>query len=331
MTKPVFIIAEAGVNHNGSLEIARQMIDAAAEAGADAVKFQTFRSDLLATASAPKAEYQENEEGGTQLEMLKKLELSEAVHQELYSYASAKGIMFMSTPFDHVSIDLLNRLGVGIFKIGSGDMTNVPYLRKIAGLGKQVIMSTGLSDLSEIGRSLKVLLDSGMRREDICLLHTNTAYPTSYPDVNLRAMITISEEFGVDTGYSDHTPGIEVPIAAAALGVKVIEKHFTLSRQMEGPDHKASLEPGELKAMIGSIRNIEMALGDGIKVPTGSEMKNFNAARKSLVAAVDIKKGELFSGVNVTVKRPGNGISPLEWDSIIGSAAQKDYNKDDLI
>lgn len=332
MTKPVFIIAEAGVNHNGSLEIAKKMIDAAAKAGVDAVKFQTFRSELLATDEAEKAAYQSTcQNGESQKEMLKKLELSEAVHVELFNYASERDLVFMSTPFDHESIDLLNRLGLKIFKIGSGDMTNVPYLRKIAGLGKKIIMSTGMSDLDEIGRSLQVLLDAGMTKKNICLLHTNTDYPTSYSDVNLRAMLTIGKQFDLDTGYSDHTRGIEVPVAATALGARVIEKHFTLGREMEGPDHKASLEPDELKAMVKAIRNIEMAMGNGEKVPTANEMRNFNAARKSLVAAEQIKKGELFTEDNIAVKRPGNGISPLEWDSIIGTPAHKDYKKDDLI
>ena len=333
MKKGVFIIAEAGVNHNGSLEMARQLIRAAAHAGADAVKFQTFRSGLLATPGAPRAEYQENGSGsrGSQLEMLRKLELNEDDHLELIKYCRELGIRFMSTPIDHESIEMLDRLGLDVFKIGSGDMNNVPYLRHVAGLKKRIILSTGMSDLGEVGQSLKVLLDAGMRKIDITLLHTNTDYPTSFKDVNLLAMNTLKKEFGTEVGYSDHTRGIEAAVAAVALGASVIEKHFTLSRELEGPDHKASLEPGELEAMIKAIRNIEDALGDGVKKITDSERKNMTAARKSIVALKDIKMGDVLSIDNITVKRPGNGKSPLLWDNIIGTRAEKDYKKDDLI
>jgi N,N'-diacetyllegionaminate synthase len=333
MKEGVFIIAEAGVNHNGSLELARKLIRAAANAGADAVKFQTFRSGLLATPGAPKAEYQEDGSGSrsSQLEMLSKLELNEDDHLNLIKHCRELGIRFMSTPFDHESIDMLNRLGLDVFKIGSGDMNNVPYLRHIAGLKKKIILSTGMSDLGEVGQSLKVLLDAGMKKSDIILLHTNTDYPTSFPDVNLLAMNTLKKEFGTEVGYSDHTRGIEAAVAAVALGASVIEKHFTLSREMEGPDHKASLEPEELGSMVKAIRNIEEALGDGIKKITASERKNIAAARKSIVALKDIKMGDVLNEENLTVKRPGNGKSPMLWDSIIGTRAEKDYKKDELI
>ncbi len=333
MSEGVFIIAEAGVNHNGSVDLAKKLIEAAAEAGADAVKFQSFKATLLVSKNTPKAEYQKNQEnlGEGQLEMLKRLQLDEAAHIELIKHADEMGIMFMSTPFDHDSIELLNKLELKVFKIGSGDLTNVPYLRHIASLNKTVILSTGMADMEEVRQSVQVLLEAGMSIQDITLLHTNTDYPTNYSDVNLLAMNSLARYFGTRVGYSDHTRGIEVPVAAVALGARVIEKHFTLSRDMQGPDHKASLEPDELKAMVRSIRNVEAAMGDGVKKPSISESKNIVAARKSIVALVDIEKGELFTEANLTVKRPGNGVSPLMWDKIIGNKAEKDYKKDDLI
>lgn len=329
----IFIIAEAGVNHNGSLELAKKLIDVASDAGADAVKFQTFKADKLVSKTAPKAQYQTQttDAAETQYEMIKKLELDEAAHHELLSYCKNKKILFLSTPFDHESIDLLDRLGMAIFKIPSGEITNLPYLRRIGSLGKEVILSSGMADLGEIEDALDVLTASGTPKERITILHATTEYPCPIEDVNLRAMRTIEKAFGIKAGYSDHTNGIEVPIAAAAMGAKVIEKHFTLDKTMEGPDHKASLEPHELIAMIGAIRNIEKALGNGIKKPSKSEAKNMSVARKSIVAAQPIRNGELLTETNLTIKRPGNGISPMRFDEIIGTVAQKDYHKDELI
>lgn len=329
----VFIIAEAGVNHNGSLELAKKLIDVAADAGADAVKFQTFKADKLLSKTAPKAQYQTQTTDATetQYEMIKKLELDEAAHHELLAYCKIKKILFLSTPFDHESIDLLDRLGMAIFKIPSGEITNLPYLRRIGSLGKEVILSSGMADLGEIEDALDILTASGTPKEQITVLHATTEYPCPIEDVNLRAMRTIAEAFGIKAGYSDHTNGIEVPIAAAAMGAKVIEKHFTLDKTMEGPDHKASLEPNELIAMVGAIRNIEKALGNGIKKPSKSEAKNMSVARKSIVAAQPIQKGELLTETNLTVKRPGNGITPMRFDEFIGTIAQKDYHEDELI
>jgi len=328
-----FIIAEAGVNHNGDINIAKKLIDAAAEAGADAVKFQTFKAEKLVSKNAQKAEYQKQttEKDESQFEMIKKLELDKAAHEELIAYCKLKNIMFLSTPFDSESIELLNNFGMGIFKIPSGEITNLPYLRQIGKLGKKVILSTGMADMGEIEDAIDILVESGTAKEGITVLHATTEYPAPFEDVNLKAMITIGKTFDVSYGYSDHTPGIGIPIAAAALGASVIEKHFTLDRNMEGPDHMASLEPDELKAMIKAIRNIENALGDGIKKPSPSELKNKEIARKSIVAAAVIKKGEVFTENNITVKRPGNGISPMRWDEVIGTAAQKDYEEDELI
>ena len=328
-----FIIAEAGVNHNGSLEMAFQLIDVAVVAGADAVKFQTFKAEKVIAVNAPKAGYQKETTGSdeSQLEMVKKLELDETAHTKLYQYCQHKGIQFLSTPFDLESIDLLNRLGLEIFKIPSGEITNLPYLRKLGALKKRLILSTGMADLGEIEDALDVLAESGTLLENITVLHCNTEYPTPFEDVNLRAMLTIGHAFGVAVGYSDHTPGSEVAVAAVALGAAVLEKHFTLDRNLPGPDHKASLEPDELKAMVQAIRNIEKALGNGIKRPSPSEVKNKSIARKSLVATQPIKKGELFSADNITAKRPGVGISPMRWDEVLGQVAQKDYEKDDLI
>jgi N,N'-diacetyllegionaminate synthase len=329
----VFIIAEAGVNHNGSIALARKLIDVASEAGADAVKFQTFKAEKVVSKNAPKAAYQKKttDPAESQFEMIKKLELDVNAHKELMTYCKQKHIMFLSTPFDHASIELLNNLGLEIFKIPSGEITNLPYLRHIGSLKKRVIMSTGMADIGEIEDALDVLITAGTPKENITILHANTMYPTPMEDVNLRAMQTIACTFGCDVGYSDHTLGIEVPIAAVAMGAKVIEKHFTLDKTMEGPDHKASLEPDELKAMVQAIRNIEKALGTGIKKPSPSERPNIEVARKSIVAARPIKKGELFTEENLTIKRPGNGISPMRWDEIIGTEAQKDYKVDELI
>lgn len=331
----VTIIAEAGVNHNGSIDIAKQLIDKAAEAGVDYVKFQTFKSEKLVSRSACQADYQKKNIGSqsddSQLNMLKKLELSESDHEELIEYCKEKDIKFFSTAFDMDSIDYLQSLNLDLWKIPSGEITNYPYIKKIAQYGKPVILSTGMCEIDDIRAAIEVFLKNGLRKEQITVLHCNTEYPTPYKDVNLRAMLEIQKEFGVNVGYSDHTNGIEVPIAAVALGAQVIEKHFTLNRNMEGPDHKASLEPDELKTMVGAIRNIEQALGDGHKHITESEYKNIAIARKSIVAACKIKKGELLTEENLTVKRPGTGISPMRWEEIVGTRAIMDYNEEDLI
>jgi N,N'-diacetyllegionaminate synthase len=329
-----FIIAEAGVNHNGSLELARKLIDVAVEAGADAVKFQTFKAEKVVTLSAVKAEYQKQatDANESQLDMIRRLELDPLAHGALFQYCKQKSIQFLSSPFDLESIDLLYSLGLEIFKIPSGEITNLPYLRKIGALKKKIILSTGMADLGEIEDALDVLMEAGMVREDITVLHCNTEYPTPFEDVNLRAMLTIKAVFpSIQVGYSDHTPGIEVPIAAVAMGAKVIEKHFTLDKNMKGPDHKASLEPNELKAMVKAIRNIEIALGSGIKKSSPSELKNMTIARKSIVAARNICKGEAFTEENLTVKRPETGINPMRWDEMIGRMANKDYKIDELI
>ena len=329
-----FIIAEAGVNHNGSLEMAFQLIDVAVAAGADAVKFQTFKAEKVIAVNAPKADYQQKTTGSdeSQLEMVKKLELDEKAHTMLNQHCQDKGIQFLSTPFDLESIDLLYRLGLEIFKIPSGEITNLPYLRKLGALKKRLILSTGMADLGEIEDALDVLTESGTPLENITVLHCNTEYPTPLEDVNLRAMLTIRNAFpGISVGYSDHTNGVEVPIAAVAMGATVIEKHFTLDRNLPGPDHLASLEPHELVAMISGIRNIEKALGKGMKKPSPSELKNKPVARKSIVAALPIKEGETFTEMNITVKRPGTGITPMRWDEIIGRKATKHYRGDDQI
>jgi len=329
----VFIIAEAGVNHNGSLELAKKLIDVATVAEADAVKFQTFKANKLVSKTAKKAEYQKQttDSSESQHEMIKKLELDEAAHHELIAYCKAKNILFLSTPFDHESIELLDNLGMGTFKIGSGEITNLPYLRKIGNLHKKVILSTGMADLGEIEDALDVLISAGTPKENITVLHATTEYPCPMEDVNLKSMQTIGTAFGVKVGYSDHTKGIEIPIAAAAMGASVIEKHFTLDRNMEGPDHKASLEPDELKAMVTAIRNIEKALGDGIKRASPSEIKNIAVARKSIVAARSINAGEIFTADNLAIKRPGNGINPMRWDEILGKEASRDYAEDEVI
>lgn len=329
-----FIIAEAGVNHNGSLEMAFQLIDVAVAAGVDAVKFQTFKAEKVIAVHALKASYQKETTGSdeSQLEMVKKLELDEKAHTMLNQHCQDKGIQFLSTPFDLESIDLLNRLGLEIFKIPSGEITNLPYLRKLGALKKRLIMSTGMADLGEIEDALDVLTESGTPLGNITVLHCNTEYPTPFEDVNLKAMLTIRNAFpGIAVGYSDHTNGIEVPIAAVAMGASVIEKHFTLDRDLPGPDHRASLEPSELSAMISGIRNIEKALGTGSKKPSPSELKNKPIVRKSIVAVFPIKQGETFSEMNITVKRPGTGITPMRWDEIIGRKAGRDYKTDEII
>jgi N,N'-diacetyllegionaminate synthase len=333
MRDKVQIIAEAGVNHNGQLDLAFKLIDVALEAGADVVKFQTGIPKLVMSKVAIKADYQlsSTDPNETQLEMSEKLTLPLEDFRKLKIYAEKRGILFLSTPFDIVSINYLNDLGLDCFKVPSGEITNLPYLHKIGGLNKKVIMSTGMAELYEITDALNILIASGTEKNKITILHCNTEYPTPCEDVNLRAMITIRDELGVGVGYSDHTLGIEVSIAAVALGAKVIEKHFTLDRNMSGPDHSASLEPDEFKAMVKAIRNIEKALGDGVKHPSPSEMKNMPIARKSIVAERKIKKGETFSEENLTAKRPGVGISPMNWDKVIGKVANKNYEEDDLI
>lgn len=330
----VLIIAEAGVNHNGDINLAKELVDAAAEAGADYVKFQTFNAKKLVSKSAQKANYQKNntkDQNESQLEMLQRLELSKDDHLALIAYCKSKQIAFLSTAFDLDSIDFLHGLNIDVWKVPSGEITNLPYLRKIAGLGKPVIVSTGMASMDEINDALQVISTAGTEIKNITVLHCNTEYPTPMEDVNLRAMASIKNKFGVRIGYSDHTLGIEVPIAAVALGATVIEKHFTLNKTMEGPDHKASLDPHELKAMVRAIRNIERALGDGIKAPSQSEIKNKPIARKSIVASKPIKKGETLTKQNLTIKRPGIGISPMLWDEIIGTTATRDYSEDELI
>lgn len=329
----VFIIAEAGVNHNGDIKLAKQLIDVAVKAGVDAVKFQTFKTEKVVSKNAQKADYQKQTTNSaeSQYEMIKKLELDVQAHYELMEYCQQKNIMFLSTPFDHDSIALLNNLGLKKFKIPSGEITNLPYLRTVGALKKKVILSTGMADLGEIEDAIDILLAAGTIKEHITILHANTMYPTPMQDVNLRAMQTIGQAFGCPFGYSDHTLGIEVPIAAVAMGASCIEKHFTLDKNMEGPDHKASLEPQELTAMVKAIRNIEQALGSAIKKPSPSEQPNMEIARKSLVATCEIKIGEKLNANNIAVKRPGNGISPMRWDEIIGTVALKDYQEDELI
>lgn len=329
----VFIIAEAGVNHNGSIRLAKKLIDKAVFSGADAVKFQTFKAKNLVSKNAPKADYQKQTTNSreSQFDMVKKLELDERAHKELIVYCKEANIMFLSTPFDLESVNLLNELGLQIFKIPSGEITNLPYLRHIGSLNKKVILSTGMSDLKEIGEAIKILKNAGTLKENITVLHANTMYPTPMEDVNLKAMQTIQNKFDIAVGYSDHTLGIEVDIAAVAMGATIIEKHFTIDKTMDGPDHKSSIDPEELKAMVISIRNIEKALGSSIKKPSKSEKPNIIMARKSIVASKSIKKGELFTEKNITVKRPGIGISPMKWDTTLGKVAERDYQIDDLL
>ncbi|MGC8823927.1 MAG: N-acetylneuraminate synthase [Bacteroidales bacterium] len=327
------IIAEAGVNHNGSLELAMKMVDVAAEAGVDYIKFQTFTGEKVISRYAPKAQYQIQQTGNdeSQLDMVKKLELSESEHVELVRYCEKKGVKFLSTPFDLDSIDLLVRLGLHTIKIPSGEITNLPYLRKIGALKKHLIVSTGMATLGEVEKAIEILTRAGTERTNISLLHCTTEYPAPIEEVNLRAILTLQQAFQLPVGYSDHTPGIEVAIAAVALGACIIEKHFTLDKNMPGPDHKASLEPNELKQLVVAIRTIEKALGHGRKEPSPSEIKNIPIARKSIVALKNIAKGELFSPENLTVKRPGNGISPMLWDFVLGRTAPKDFKEDELI
>ena len=329
----VFIIAEAGVNHNGSADLAKKLIDVAVNSGADAVKFQTFKAENLATKNAQKAKYQKDitDIKESQFDMLKKLELNIEVHKELILYCNRKKIVFLSSPFDHESIELLKSLDLEIFKIPSGEITNLPYLRHIGKLNKRIILSTGMSTIVEVKNALDVLINSGTKKDKIIVLHANTEYPTPMEDVNLRAMVIMGKELEVNFGYSDHTLGIEADIAAVAMGASCIEKHFTLDCNMDGPDHKASLEPNQLKTMVTAIRNIEKALGNGIKKPSKSELPNIQIVRKSIVAKTKIKKGEILTEQNLSAKRPGTGISPMKWDDIIGTKSEKDYNEDELI
>jgi N,N'-diacetyllegionaminate synthase len=329
----VLIIAEAGVNHNGDLGMARQLIDAAAEAGADLVKFQTFRADRLVTTSAEKAAYQMATTAAdeSQHEMIRRLELTEAMHDELIAHCRQRKVEFFSTAFDLESLDYLMGLGMSRIKVPSGEITNLPYLRKVGGFGKEVILSTGMSNLGEIEAAIDALEKAGTLREQLVVLHCSTEYPTPLGEVNLSAMQTIRSAFGVRIGYSDHTNGIEVAVAAATLGASIIEKHFTLDRNLPGPDHQASLEPRELRAMIDSIRNVELALGDGIKRMMLCEEKNRAVARKSIVASRLISAGEIFSPDNLTTKRPGTGISPMRWDDVVGQKASREFAIDELI
>lgn len=333
MDNHVIIIAEAGVNHNGSLELAKKLVEEAAKAKVDYIKFQTFKSECGVTKKAEQAEYQKNNLGNndSQLEMIKKLELPYEAFEEIIDYCNQLCVKFFSTTTDKPSLDFLHSQKLGIWKIPSGEVTNYPFLKRIAAYNELTMFSVGMSDLQMVRDAVKVLLDNGLDKKNLVLLHCNTEYPTPYEDVNLRAMQTLAKEFDVPIGYSDHTLGIEVPIAAVAMGASVIEKHFTLDRNMEGPDHKASLEPSELCEMVRTIRNVEKALGDGIKRITESERRNLIIARKSIVAAKRIKKGEILSEENLTVKRPGNGISPMKWNDVLGTRANKDFEEDDLI
>ena len=333
MTSRILIIAEAGVNHNGNLELAKKLIDAAAEAGAYLVKFQTFNAYRLVTSTARKAAYQTQatDSGKSQHEMLRRLELTEDMHHKLIANCAARNIGFFSTGFDIKSVDLLLSLGQDHFKIPSGEITNLPYLRHIGQLGRPVMLSTGMATMEEIGSALQILENSGTAKKSITVLHCTTEYPTPMPEVNLRAMISIRDNFGVKVGYSDHTLGIEVAVAAVAMGATVIEKHFTLNRDLPGPDHKASLEPSELKSMVAAIRNIEVALGDGIKRPTPSEAKNIPVVRKSIIASKAIQTGEICKTENLTTKRPGTGISPMRFDEVLGTRACRNFAEGDLI
>ncbi len=337
MKKPwergVFVIAEAGVNHNGDLDLALQLVDVAVAAGCDAVKFQTFQAASLAARSAPMAAYQEHNTQRTesQADMLARLELSHEAHLVIKARAEQKGIMFFSTAFDDASLTFLAGLDIPVWKIPSGEITNKPYLRRIAGLGKPVILSTGMATLAEVSEAVDLLLACGLNRSMLSVLHCTTDYPTEFSHVNLRAMVSMGAAFGVVVGYSDHTLGYEIPVAAVALGARVIEKHFTLDRSMSGPDHKASLEPDELRQMVAQIRHVEAALGDGIKRPTEPELANRGVARKSIVAARPIRKGEVLLNDMLTAKRPGTGISPMQWDLLIGRSAQRDYDADEAL
>ena len=333
MNKEVKIIAEAGVNHGGSLEIAKQLIDSAADAGADFVKFQTFRAEALVTSFAKKAEYQLRQEygGDNQYGMLKEYELDRPGHVDLIRHCRERGIEFLSSPFDLQSIDLLVDLGTRIIKIPSGEITNKPYLMHVARQGKPVLMSTGLSSLDEVSRAFEILITNGLDEEGITILHCNSQYPTPIDEVNLRAMTSMKSAFGVPVGLSDHTEGITTPIAAVALGACVIEKHLTLDKSLVGPDHAASLIPEEFNEMVSSIREVEKAMGDGIKRPSQGELDNLFAVRKSIVAAKRIYAGDLFSSENLAVKRPGSGISPMHWDNVVGTRSKWDFDIDELI
>lgn len=333
MKNHVLIIAEAGVNHNGDMNLAKSLIDVAAKAGVDYVKFQTFRANKIASRKASKASYQQKntDAAESQLQMLKKLELSYEDHLELIAYCKKQSVRFLSTPFDLESIDMLHGLGVRLGKIPSGEITNLPYLKKMAEVFEELIMSTGMAEMNEIGEAIDVILRTGFPREKLTVLHCNTEYPTPYGDVNLKAMESIRQTYKVEVGYSDHTDGIEVPIAAVALGAVLIEKHYTLDRNMEGPDHKASLEPKELIAMVQGIRNIEKALGDGVKTASASEKKNIAVARKSIVAGRNIKAGEVITEKDLEIKRPGTGISPMRINEVIGRTAAADIAEDELI
>ena len=335
MIKHTIIIAEAGVNHNGSIELAKQLVDKAVEAGVDYIKFQTFKASKLVTKAAKQAEYQQKnigKDGDSQYKMLKKLELSPEDHEVLIAYCKGKGIKFFSTAFDFDSIEYLHSLNLELWKVPSGEVTNYPFLKRVAAYNEKTILSTGMCEMSDVHAAVDALFKNGLSKENLILLHCNTEYPTPFEDVNLKAMDALKNEFGVEVGYSDHTEGIEVPIAAVALGATVIEKHFTLDRNMEGPDHKASLEPDELKAMVSAIRNVEKALsGDGTKHVSNSERKNIAIARKSIVASRDIKKGEFLTEDNLTVKRPGTGISPMHWNDVVGTKAIRDFSEEELI
>jgi N,N'-diacetyllegionaminate synthase len=331
-SKAVLIIAEAGVNHNGDFELAKKLVRVAAEAGADVVKFQTFKADKLVSKSAKQADYQIRNlqgEDTTQYQMLKKLEMPESWHNELVLLAEKHNISFLSTGFDEESVDFLDKLGIGLFKVPSGELTNKRYLQAIARKGKPVILSTGMADLNEVRDALSVLVSAGINKEFITVLHCNTEYPTPMEDVNLLAMKTLEKELGVAIGYSDHTEGIEVAIAAVALGATVIEKHFTLDRTMPGPDHKASIEPAQLTEMVRAIRNIEKAVsGDGQKIPSASESKNISIARKSIHLKLALGKGEVITEDHITMKRPGDGISPMQIDELLGRKAIQDLYTD---
>lgn len=335
MASHTIIIAEAGVNHNGSLDLAKQLVLKAKDAGVDYIKFQTFKASKLVTKSARQAEYQQRNNGNqeeSQYQMLRRLELSPRDHQLLIDYCNELDIKFFSTAFDFDSIDYLHSLNLGLWKIPSGEVTNYPFLKRIAAYNEKTILSTGMCEMQDVRDAVQALYKNGLSKENLILLHCNTEYPTPYEDVNLKAMDTLRKEFDVEVGYSDHTKGIEVPIAAVALGATVIEKHFTLDRNLPGPDHRASLEPDELKAMVRSIRNIEKAIcGDGLKHVSNSERKNITIARKSIVAACDIKMGEVFTERNLAVKRPGSGITPMQWEKVLGQRAKKDFSEDELI
>ena len=335
MPRKVIIIAEAGVNHNGDMDLAKALIDAAADAGVDYVKFQTFSAEKLVSKDAKKADYQSRnigDDNDSQFEMLKSLELSPEQHLELIAYCNEHGLSFFSTAFDLDSLQFLHDIGLKMVKIPSGELTNLPYLELAAKLFESVILSTGMATMEEINAAVDVFINNGIAKDQITILHCNTEYPTPYEDVNLKAMLHIQMELKTEIGYSDHTLGIEVPIAAVALGAKVIEKHFTLDRNLPGPDHRASLEPEELKAMVQSIRNIELAIsGTGFKEPSTSELKNIIVGRKSIVAKKDIKKGDIFTVDNITSKRPGGGLSPMLWHKILGQVAKKNFNLDEFI